>query len=72
MKPIPPSPLPNLPHRRFLQGLATGGVLLGMPSFARQAWAGTSSGGSPAVLRGTEFDLMISETPVNFTHIETI
>ncbi len=72
MKRIYPSSLvlPNLPRRRFLQGLAAGGILLGAspwlkPARAGQA-AGTASGTAP-VLTGTEFDLTIAETPVNFT-----
>ena len=62
--------LPNLPRRRFVQGLAAGGVIAGlglggMPARASQA-QGTAFGTAP-VLRGTEFDLVIAETPVNFT-----
>jgi len=62
-----PAGVSNLSRRRFVQGLAAGGVLLGLPSFARQAFAAAAADGSPAVLRGTEFDLTISEIPVNFT-----
>lgn len=62
--------LPDLPRRRFLQGLAAGGVLLGLPPCLRSARAegapGTLTGMAP-VLSGTEFDLTIAETPVNFT-----
>jgi CopA family copper-resistance protein len=61
--------LPNMPRRRFLQGLAAGGIVLGLSSFIRPVIAGsadTTTGTAP-VLRGTEFDLIISETPVNFT-----
>ncbi|MGA7616440.1 MAG: copper resistance system multicopper oxidase [Thermoanaerobaculia bacterium] len=47
--------------------MAAGGALLALPSFARQAFAAATADGSPAVLRGTEFALTISETPVNFT-----
>ena len=72
MKPIPQSPeiLPNPPRRRFLQGLAAGGVLAGLspwmnPSLANAATAATL--GTAPVLSGTEFDLVIAETPVNFT-----
>jgi CopA family copper-resistance protein len=60
--------LPALPRRRFLQGLAAGGALLGMSPWLKPAWAQeTNSPGIAKVLSGTEFDLMISETPVNFT-----
>jgi CopA family copper-resistance protein len=61
---------PNFPRRRFLQGLAAGGLLLGaapwLPSGSSRAATGTATG-SPQVLSGTEFDLTIAETPVNFT-----
>ncbi|CAJ0683961.1 copper resistance system multicopper oxidase [Ralstonia holmesii] len=63
--------LPNLPRRRFVQGLAAGGVIAGLglggftSSLAAQA-ASTALGTAP-VLRGTEFDLVIDETPVNYT-----
>ena len=62
-------PVPDLPRRRFVQGLAAGGVLLGLPAIIKPAWADTvdtATGGAP-VLSGTEFDLTIAETPVNFT-----
>ncbi|MDO8703958.1 MAG: twin-arginine translocation signal domain-containing protein, partial [Sulfuricaulis sp.] len=61
--------MPNLPRRQFLQGLAAGGVLLGISPWFKPAWARaseTATGGAP-VLTGTEFDLTIAETPVNFT-----
>lgn len=60
---------PNLPRRRFIQGLAAGGVLLGLSPWPKPAWARvteTATGSAP-VLTGTEFDLTIAETPVNFT-----
>jgi FtsP/CotA-like multicopper oxidase with cupredoxin domain len=69
---------PNLPfwpaqatfgRRRFLEGLACGGVLLGSPAWIRSAAAQTAptATGTPPVLSGTEFDLTIAETPANFT-----
>ncbi len=59
-------PAPLLQRRRFVQGLAAGGLLLGLPGagWARPALA---AGGSAPELRGTEFDLVISEVPVNYT-----
>ncbi len=63
--------LPSPPRRRFLQGLAAGGVLLGLspwlapPRTARAA--PTTYTGTPRVLAGTKFDLTIAETVVNFT-----
>ena len=72
MKRIYPSSLvlPNLPRRRFLQGLAAGGILLGASPWLKPARAGQAAGtavGTAPVLTGTEFDLTIAETPVNFT-----
>ena len=62
--------VPNPARRRFVQGLAAGGVLLGLSSsFAKSAWAApanTLTGNAPQ-MRGTEFDLVIAETAVNFT-----
>lgn len=60
-----------LSRRRFVQGLAAGGVLLGAPALIKPAWAreeppGTVTGTAP-VLSGTEFDLTIAETPADFT-----
>ncbi len=54
-----------------MQGLAAGGVLLGASTWldiaaAREAPA-TTALGTAAVLTGTEFDLTIAETAVNFT-----
>lgn len=60
---------PSLPRRRFVQGLAAGGVALGMVPMLKPAQAaslGTVTGDVP-VLTGSEFDLIIDETPVNFT-----
>ena len=60
--------LPQAARRRFVQGLAAGGVMLGLAPFAKAAAAaeGAVLGGA-AVLRGSEFDLVIDESPVNFT-----
>ena len=59
----------GIARRRFVQGLAAGGVLFGLPTLAAHAQglpAATHTGSAPE-LRGTEFDLVIAETPVNFT-----
>ena len=59
-------------RRRFLQGLAAGGVVIGTSSLVAPAWArvdrdvGTATGAAP-VLSGIEFDLTVAETAVNFT-----
>jgi len=62
-------PQQRLGRRRFLEGLVGGGALIGASSVVRPAWsqtAATASGTAP-VLSGTEFDLTIAATPVNFT-----
>lgn len=64
--------LPNLPRRRFVQGLAAGGVIAGFSGLAGNGWAQTAkpenaSYDTSPVLRGTEFDLVIGESLVNFT-----
>lgn len=66
-RPITPSLI--LPRRRFVQGLAAGGVLFGLTPFATPSWgqATDANKSMPEVLSGTEFNLEISETPVNFT-----
>lgn len=56
----------DLPRRRFVQGLAAGGVLAGLgirPSISLAA----SLQSDVAVLQGTTFDLTIGEQAVNFT-----
>ncbi len=56
------------PRRKFIQGLAGGGVLLGLSPHA--VWAGSQADAPTSavpVLSGTEFNLTIAETPVNFT-----
>jgi len=58
---------PNLPRRQFVQGLAAGGVLLGMSSIPGLTWAQENKPAGAPILRGTEFNLVVAETPVNFT-----
>ena len=59
--------LPQSSRRRFVQGLAAGGVVLGLSPLAGQARAaGSTTIGAP-VLRGTEFNLEVAESAVNFT-----
>jgi len=66
--PLPPA-VPILPRRRFLQGLAAGGAMLGLAPWlgAAPRTGGATALGTAPVLTGTEFDLTIAETPVNFT-----
>ena len=61
---------PDPSRRRFVQGLAAGGALLGLAPVALPARADADAAtrtGSAPVLTGTEFDLVVAETPVNFT-----
>lgn len=68
MKPISDfSPLlPKLTRRRFLEGLAASGVILGLMPWIKTVQAKVTR---PRVemLGGAEFNLTIAETPVNFT-----
>ncbi|HEY7671333.1 MAG TPA: multicopper oxidase domain-containing protein, partial [Gammaproteobacteria bacterium] len=59
----------RFPRRRFLAGVVGGGVTLGLsPALRALAQAPPSAAtGTPPVLAGTEFDLTIGETLVNFT-----
>jgi len=72
MKRIHPLPheFPAFPRRRFLQSLAAGSALLAAPLLLKAAESPSSTAtthGSAPVLTGTEFDLVIAETPVSFT-----
>src|SRR5262245_35141478 len=61
-EPPPPS------RRTFLKGLAMGGVVAGLGRWAESAWAqGVARRQATGVLSGTEFDLTMSETLVDFT-----
>lgn len=61
-----PSALPDLPRRKFLEGLAVGGIVLGLTPWAT-SFAAQHLAQSAPVLAGTEFDLTIAQTLVNFT-----
>lgn len=56
----------RLTRRQFVQGLAAGGALLGLGAWPRHSWA-LRSPGQLEVLPGTQFDLSIGETLVNYT-----
>ncbi|WP_131111627.1 copper resistance system multicopper oxidase [Sulfuricystis thermophila] len=64
------SSLPLMPsRRRFVRGLVAGGVMVGLSPWVRaaaQGLADTRTGSAP-VLSGTNIDLVIAESPVNFT-----
>ncbi len=57
--------LPQLSRRRFIQSVAASGLLWNLP-LLKTAFAATSLKPTEE-LRGTEFDLVIANTPVNFT-----
>ena len=67
MKSHPPYPL-DIGRRRFVTGLAAGGVAAGLGLWRGPTWAASrhAAGGVP-VLTGTDFDLSIGTSPVNFT-----
>jgi CopA family copper-resistance protein len=56
----------NTSRRTFVKGLAAGGLLGGLGLWRPPVWAITNPG-EPQVLAGSEFELFIGETPVNFT-----
>ena len=59
----------RISRRRFVQGLAAGGVLAALPGLVHTAVAPsvmTKTGAAP-VLSGNEINLVIAESPVNFT-----
>lgn len=60
----------RLPRRRFVQGLVAGGVMAGLSGLACAEAAsrpGDAQLGASQTLTGTEFDLVIAESLVNFT-----
>lgn len=54
-------------RRRFVTGLAVGGAAAGIGLWRQPAHAETPMASQAAVLSGTEFDLSIGRTSVNFT-----
>ncbi len=65
---LPPREGISLSRRRFVQGLAAGGALLGLGMSPRLSQADALRARmGPQVLSGTRFDLSYSPTPVNFT-----
>lgn len=56
----------GLSRRRFVQGLAAGGAALSLGLWPKRSWA-LKGPGYANVLSGTEFDLAIGETPMDFT-----
>jgi FtsP/CotA-like multicopper oxidase with cupredoxin domain len=58
---------PDLSRRRFVQGLAAGGVLAGLGMGPEALLARPADHAGPQTLRGTEFDLSIAPQVVSFT-----
>ena len=56
----------TLSRRRFVQGLAAGGAAAALGLWPKNSWA-LSGPGNTNILSGTQFDLTIGETPMNFT-----
>ncbi|HET6912365.1 MAG TPA: copper resistance system multicopper oxidase [Rhodanobacteraceae bacterium] len=65
-KPFPGLALPGFSRRRFVQGLALGGVAATLGAWPKLSWASTGPE-QQNVLSGTEFNLEIADMPVNFT-----
>jgi len=56
----------DLSRRRFVLGVAAAGTFSALGSWGTRAFGQTESA-QPSILRGTEFNLAIGETPVNYT-----
>lgn len=61
--------LPSSSRRRFVRGLTAGGVMLGLSPLLQSVHAAQAAPTATGTqtLRGTEFNLEVSELPVNFT-----
>ena len=59
-------------RRKFVQGLAAGGALFGLQPFFSPAMAAVNSESRGNVLSGTEFNLSIEQTAVNFTGVPRV
>jgi FtsP/CotA-like multicopper oxidase with cupredoxin domain len=60
-------PLERPSRRTFVKGLAMGGVAVGLGPWAEPLFAQGNPPASWRTLAGSEFDLRIGETPMNFT-----
>lgn len=59
--------VPDLTRRRFVQGLAMGGVMAGFGLGTTPVFGKVTAHTGPQTLRGTDFRLDIGREPVNFT-----
>ncbi|KKN44235.1 hypothetical protein LCGC14_0695170 [marine sediment metagenome] len=59
----------RLSRRRFVQGLAAGGVLGMTPTWLQAAMSRQTAFNSTPALKGPEIDLIIGSLPVNFTGV---
>jgi CopA family copper-resistance protein len=60
------NPIADPARRRFVRGLALGGITAGLGLWRNPAWA-LDAQALPEILRGTDFDLRIGALPVNLT-----
>lgn len=69
--PVPPTFTLNPTRRRFMQGLVAGGVLASFPALlhAGGRLENQTHTGTAPVLSGQSIDLVVAETPVNFTGV---
>ncbi|WP_430460677.1 copper resistance system multicopper oxidase [Thalassolituus sp. LLYu03] len=58
---------PQVSRRRFVQGLAAGGVLAAMPNWLYARSLQTAAHGLAPEIRSNQIDLVVEETLVNFT-----
>ena len=66
LRPGPGAGVASPARRRFVQGLAAAGAVGSLGLWPKAAWA-LRSDGQPEVLAGTDFDLSVGETLVNYT-----
>ncbi len=61
-----------IPRRKFVKGVAMGGVLLGLGLSPARLLAATGSSSGQPNLRGTDFNLTLAPQAVNFTGLDRI
>ena len=65
MKRFLSTPAVDLSRRRFVHGVAVGGVVAGLGAWSSSSVRAQPTAAYPATLQGTDFDLSIAEMPVN-------